>query len=48
MHDSRLTSRFTTAWELSLRAWASPRLAFGLRSEANWDLQTKAVCDLLL
>ena len=36
------------SWELSLRAWASPRLAFGLRSEANWDLRTKAVCDLLL
>ena len=36
------------SWELSLRAWVSPRLAFGLRSEANWDLQTKAVCDLLL
>ncbi len=35
------------SWELSLRAWASSRLAFGLRSEANWDLQTKAVCDAL-
>jgi len=33
-------------WELFL-SWASPRLAFGLRSKAIWDLQTKAVCDAL-
>jgi len=35
------------SWELSLRAWAPPRLAFGPRSGANRDLQTKAIYDAL-
>ena len=32
----------------AIGAWAPPRLAFGLKSEANWDLQTKGVCDVFL
>ena len=32
----------------AIGAWAPPRLAFELRSEANWDLQTKGVCDVFL